>query len=57
VVGKHKVTIMRVHQDNSAEDQQKRSKPGAARKTRMTSIEFEVPAAGTKNADFDLGAS
>jgi hypothetical protein len=55
VVGKHKVAITRVRDDDSGEDQQKQSRPRGVRRKRKTAIEFEVPAGGTEKADFELG--
>jgi hypothetical protein len=56
VVGKHKVRITLVPQDNSADDRQKRSKELPAKYNKKTKLEYDVPPGGTASADFQLTA-
>jgi hypothetical protein len=54
VVGKHKVRITLVPQDNSADDRPKRSKELPARYNKKTKLEYDVPPGGTDSANFEL---
>jgi hypothetical protein len=54
VVGKHKVKINLVAQDNSADDRPKRIKDLPPQYNRKSKLEYDVPAGGTNSADFPL---
>ncbi len=54
VVGKHKVRITLVPDDNSADDTPKRTKRLPPKYNRETTLEFDVRPGGTDKADFDL---
>jgi hypothetical protein len=54
VVGKHKVTITLVPDDDPSDDRPKRTRRLPARYSRHTKLECEVPPGGTDSANFDL---
>jgi hypothetical protein len=56
VLGKHKVRITLVPQEDSAEDRQKRSKELPAKYNKKTKLEYDVVPGGTDSADFLLTA-
>jgi hypothetical protein len=54
VVGKHKVLITRIPQEDSADDRPKRFKQLPEKYNKNTTLECDVPAGGTSSADFPL---